>query len=259
MFVRLCADMLREKLNYNEIIQLLSSDMKNKVLKNTLKEINKDLKEGKDGKDVFGKHGTVFGKFSAYMLGIASTSGDMISIYESTARFLERQEDFKKSIRSALIQPAAVVVAMMGAVIFYVAYIFPKTAEMFLKFDIDLPPMTMATLKLSNAFQNNIGWLVGLSLIVIIIFIKFIRTEKGRYLYDKNLIRIPVLGMLFHKTSIEIFSRVFHSLYSGSGDNVSVIKVASEACNNKYIEKQITEISIPLMLKEGMGIVESLE
>ena len=53
--------------------------------------------------------------------------------------------------------------------------------------------------------------------------------------------------------------RVFHSLYSGSGDNVAVIRIAAEACNNKHIEKQIKEITIPLMLKEGRGIVESLE
>ena len=38
-----------------------------------------------------------------------------------------------------------------------------------------------------------------------------------------------------------------------------MIRIASEACNNKYIEKQIKEVSIPLMLKEGKGLVESLE
>lgn len=259
MFVRLCADMLREKLKFDEILHLLGSDIKNKTLKNTIKEINKDLKDGKDGNEVYGKHSNVLGKFSAYMLGIASTSGDMIAIYESTARFLEREEDFKKSVRQALIQPMAVVVTMLGAVIFYVAYIFPKTAEMFLKFDIPVPPMTEATLHLSNFIQGNFLWLIGLFLIISLTFIKYIRTDKGRYLFDKYLIRIPLLGTLFHKTSIEIFSRVFHSLYSGSGDNVSVIRIASEACNNKYIEKQIKEISIPLMLKEGKGLVESLE
>ncbi len=259
MFIRLCADMLKEKLNYNEILQLLANDIKNRSLKNTIKEINKDLKDGKDGKEVFEKHNNVLGKFSAYMLGIASTSGDMVSVYESTARFMEREEDFRKNVRQALIQPIAVVVAMFGAVIFYVAYIFPKTAEMFQKFEIPIPPMTKATLYISNFIQGNIIWLIGVFLIVVIIFIKFIKTDKGKLMYDKYLIRIPLLGALFHKTSIEIFSRVFHSLYSGSGDNVSVIRIAAEACNNKYMEKQIKEISIPLMLKEGKGIVESLE
>ena len=156
MFVRLCADMLREKLNYNEILQLLASDINNKLLKNTIREINKDLKEGKEGNDVFKKHSSIFGKFSAYMLGIASTSGDMVSIYESTARFLEREEDFRKSIRQALIQPSAVVIAMIGAVIFYVAYIFPKMAELFEKFEIPIPPMTKATLYFSNLFEEYI-------------------------------------------------------------------------------------------------------
>ncbi len=259
MFVRLCADMLREKLNYNEILSLLTNDMNNRMFKNVIKEINKDLKEGKEGEAVFSKHSSIFGKFSAYMLGIASTSGDMVSIYDSTARFLEREEDFRKSLRQALIQPMAVVAAMFGAVIFYIAYIFPKTAEMFQKFEIAVPPMTKATLYFSNLIQEYVFWLAGIFLLVVIMAVKFFRTEKGKYLFDKYLIRIPLLGNLFHKTSIEIFSRVFHSLYSGSGDNVSVIRIASEACNNKYIEKQIKEVSIPLMLKEGMGIVESLE
>ncbi|MFC1558159.1 type II secretion system F family protein [candidate division KSB1 bacterium] len=259
MFIRLCADMLREKLNYNEILQLLTNDMSNKTFKNAIKEINKDLKEGKEGNDVFGKHSSIFGKFSTYMLSIASTSGDMISIYESTARFLEREEDFKKSIRQALIQPAAVVLAMFAAVIYYIAYIFPKTAEMFDKFDIPIPPMTKATLYLSNLFQEYIFWMTGICAVISLAVFKYFRTEKGKFIFDKYLISLPLLGNLFHKTSIEIFSRVFHSLYSGSGDNVAVIKIAAEACNNKYIEKQIKEITIPLMLKEGRGIVESLE
>ena len=50
MFIRLSADLLREKLPYDEILNLLSNDMDNKSLKQTLKEINQDLKDGKDGK-----------------------------------------------------------------------------------------------------------------------------------------------------------------------------------------------------------------
>jgi type IV pilus assembly protein PilC len=61
-----------------------------------------------------------------------------------------------------------------------------------------------------------------------------------------------------HKTSIEIFSRVFYTLYSGSGQNIEVIRVAAEACRNKYMEKQIKEVAIKMMLKEGAGLIESL-
>ena len=67
------------------------------------------------------------------------------------------------------------------------------------------------------------------------------------------------MGDLLHKTSIEIFARVFYTLYSGSGQNIEVIKVSAEACRNKYMEKQIKEVAIRSMLKDGAGLIESLE
>ena len=67
------------------------------------------------------------------------------------------------------------------------------------------------------------------------------------------------MGDLLHKTSIEIFCRVFYALYSGSGENIEVIKMAAEACGNKYMEYQIKTIALPLMVEKGMNITEAFE
>jgi len=259
LFIRICADLLREKLPFDEILSLLSADLQNKTLKQTLKQIAADLKEGKEGKEVFGKHERVLGKFPAYMLGVASTSGDMAAVYESTARFIERDEEFKKNIRQALVMPGVIMLFMVAAVIFYVAYIFPKTAAMFVKFNIPVPPMTAATIKMSAFFQNNALVVLVIIGIFIVALVQVIRSRRGRSFIDKWIIRIPYIGPLFHKTSIEIFARVFNALYSESGDNISVIKIAAEACRNTYMKSQIVSVAIPLMLKEGRGLVESLE
>ena len=53
----------------------------------------------------------------------------MAEIYESTAKFLERQAEFKKNLKSALITPVVTLVVLFGAVVYYVGYIFPATAE----------------------------------------------------------------------------------------------------------------------------------
>ena len=262
LFIRICADLLRERLQYDEILTLLANDTENKALQKTVREIQQDLKEGKDGSAVFGKHADVLGRFTAYMLSVASTSGNMAEVYDSTAKFLERDEEFKKSLKSALIMPTVIILVLFGAVAYYVGFIFPATAELFLKMDIDLEkeaPMTYATLQLSDFMQSNILWLVPAFLAPIVGVVMFFRTEKGRYIRDRFIIKIPVVGTLMHKTSIEIFARVFYALYSGSGENISVIRVAAEACRNTYMERQIKEVAIPLMLKEGRGLVESLE
>lgn len=258
-FVSLSADLLKQQLPYDEILTLLYEDTQNKKMKEVIKEIQKDLKDGKEGSEVYGKHEEVFGKFAAYMLSVASTSGNMALVFESTAKFLERDAEFKKNLRRSLLMPSVTVLAVIATCIFYVAYIFPATAELFLEFDIILPPMTAATLEMSYWLQANWITLSLLFIIPAVMFFMFIKTPKGKLWLDKYIIKIPVIGDLLHKTSIEIFSRVFYTLYSGSGQNIEVIKVAAEACRNTYMEKQIKETAIKMMLKEGAGLVEAIE
>ncbi|MEA3288131.1 MAG: type II secretion system F family protein [Candidatus Marinimicrobia bacterium] len=258
-WIRLCADLLKENLPYDEILSLLGEDTPNVRLKETIKQIQQDLKEGKEGGEVFGKHEDVFGKFPAYMLAVASTSGNMRSVYESTAKFMARDEEFKRNLRKTLVSPFVTLGAIFLVVIYYVMVIFPETASMFEKFGKPLPPMTAKTMALSNFLSDNWMILAAVTLIPLTALIFYIRTPKGKLWKDKIVIRIPVIGELLHKTSIEIFARVFHSLYSGSGENIEVIRIASEACRNSYIAHQMNEVGIPMMLGEGKGIVEAME
>ena len=52
-FVRVSADLLREKLPFNEILQLLTNDIENKTLRDSVRDINNDLKQGKDSEQAF--------------------------------------------------------------------------------------------------------------------------------------------------------------------------------------------------------------
>ncbi|MCW9706807.1 type II secretion system F family protein [Fodinibius salsisoli] len=257
-FIRLSADLLRQELPYSEILTLLYEDTTNKRLKEVIRQIQKDLQDGKEGYEVYGKHEDIFGKFGAHMLGIASTSGNMAEVFESTAKFMERDSAFKKSLRRALMMPSIALVAVMGVILFYVGYIFPLMAEMFLKYDIVLPPMTAATLEMSYFMQDHWLAITLIFTVPIVAFLYYIQTNKGRYMLDKYIIRIPVIGDLLHKMSIEIFARVFYTLYSDSGQNVEVIKTASEACRNVYMERQIKDIAIKKMLMDGTGLVDAL-
>jgi len=262
LFIRLSADLLREKIPYEEVLQMMMADIQSTSLKEAIREIQQELKAGKDGEEVFGKQERALGMFAAHMLGVASKSGNMVEIYETTAKYLERNQQFKKDLKSALIMPAVTMAAMLGAVAFYVGSIFPKTAEMFVKQGIDLSkqaPMTAKTLVLSEFLQNNVLYCLLVPLVLGGIVFRFVRSPRGRLFVDRWMIRIPVIGSLLHKMSIEIFSRVFNALYSGSGENMEPIRIGAEACQNKYMEERIKNVALPMMLKEGRGLVEALE
>lgn len=256
-FVKISAELLEQKLPYSEIMTLLINDLENKTLRESLKQINNDLKRGADSQTTFLRHERVFGKFTAYMLGLAAKSGNMTEIYKATAKFLERKMQFSKDLRSALITPAITMFVLLLAVLFYVGYIFPETAKLFLKFDIPLPPLTAATLSISDFLINQWFLVLVVTFVPPIIIFWWSRTKKGTLFFAKYMMRVPIIGSLIHKTNIEVFCRVFYTLYSGSAESIEPIRIASEATDNAYFEQQIKKIAIPMMISKGAGVSES--
>ena len=260
MFVRLAANLLMEKMAFTEVMNLLMADISSAPLKAVLRDISGDLKGGMEAKQAFMKHQDKLGKFTAYMLGVASQSGNMAEIYESTARFLERKDEFRKSVRSALISPALTIVATIGVFIWYVWSIVPQTAGLFASFEgIELPPLTTFSLAFSAFLDEWIGVIAVILVSIIVGLVAYFRSPKGQFMAAKYMIRIPVIGALLHKLNIEVFARVFAILYSGSGENLDVIKVAAEACGNPYMEHQIKTITIPMMMGQGTDLVKAME
>ena len=258
MFINLSTFLLKEKMSYDKILRMLADDESNLTLREALKKIESELKKGKEGTEVFARYEDIFGKFPAYMLGLATKSGNMAQVHEATSKFMERDMEYKKSLRKALLSPAMTVLFMFAAVGYYIGVIFPKTAGLFEDFGIDLPTMTAATLRLSE-FIGTYWWVMLLMILTpIIILGAYWRTEKGRIKRDKMMIKLPLIGHLLHKSSIEIFFRVFAAIYSGSENNIDTLTAAAEACRNSYMEHGVKEIAIPLMLKEGMGLIPAL-
>ena len=154
---------------------------------------------------------------------------------------------------------AGAVLFLMAAFVWYIWYIFPQTAGLFEGFNIELPPLTRKTLAFSKWLDHNYGWVFLVMVVTIGGSVLWARTQKGTFIIHKYLIRIPVIGGLLHKLNIEIFCRVFSVLYSGSGDNITVIKIAAEACGNAYMEHRIKTVTVPMMVAQGAELVRSME
>lgn len=197
----------------------------------------------------------MFGKFTAYMLGLASKSGNMTEIYKATVKFLERRQEFRKNLRSALITPMVTVFVLFLAVIFYVGYIFPETAKLFVRYGVELPPMTAFTLKISDFLVENPYLVAEFFIIPPVGLFYFSHRDKGAYLIDKWILTLPVIGPLIHKTLIEVFCRVFYALYSGSAESIEPIRVAIEAAGNRYFEDRIKNVAIPLKIKKALELL----
>ena len=259
LFIKLSTNMLSDKMSFGQVLSLLAEEQNNSVLKETLYQIEKELKQGSEGKEVFSKYSDVFGKFPAFMMGLATQSGNMAKIFEATNTFIERDSEIRKNIKKALVSPMFAVLATIGAVMYYVMEIFPATTELFVKLGIDLPPMTQKTLELSEWLGNSYLYILGAFIIPTIIIWRWWSTPSGQVWRDRFIIKLPIIGHLIHKTSIEIFFRVFATVYVGASDNIETILISAEACRNKYIEKMIKTVTVPLMLEKGEAFVPAMQ
>ena len=256
-FITASAKLLEQKIPYNEVLHLLAGNAQDKSLRGALREIMNDLKNGVDSREAFLRQSQVFGKHVALMLGIASKSGDMKSIFRSVALLVERQAEFKKGLTSALILPAVTSLTLVGALAFYALYLLPKMAENMGPLVAAMPPLTAFTLEISAFVKENLVLLVVLSLAAIGGFYAYIMTPKGKLLLHKYMIRIPYVGKILQNTSSEIFCRVLGILYT-AGENIDAIQTAAEASGNHYLARQIKTVSVPMMLKYGVELSSAM-
>ena len=73
------------------------------------------------------------------------------------------------------------------------------------------------------------------------------------------MLRIPYIGQLLHKLNLEVFCRVFGVLYTGSGENQEIMKIAAESTGNMYIERQIKSVTVPMMMAHGTDLITAME
>ncbi len=258
-FIGTSARLLEQKMPYHEILQVMAGNVRNKQLKGAIRAIIKDLKEGTDSREAFIRQSKVFGKETALMLGIASKSGDMKSIFESVSHFVERQADFKKGLASSLILPAVTSLSLVGAIAFYVLYLLPQMVELLGPMAAELPPLTTTTLEISEIIKENL-LLLTLSFFALLGgFYAWLTTSAGQFFFDKLIIRIPYIGRILQNTSVEMYCRVLGIMYTSSQENIDAIQHAAEASRNRFLEKQIRVIAIPAMLKYGTEFAKAME
>lgn len=257
-FIGVSTKLLEQKLPYNEVLHLMANNVKDKYLRGAIRDIIKDLKNGLDSREAFQRQAKVLGPDTALMLGIGSKSGNIKSIFESVARFVERQAEFKKGMASSMILPAVTFLTLFGAIGFYVLYLLPEIQQI-MGPNSSVPPLTAITLDVSTFIQENFTLIIVSTILAMLGFYAYIITPKGRLAFHRYIVRIPYVGGILRNTSVEMFCRVLGILYSSSGENVDVIHRAAESSRNRYLEKQIKTVSLPTMVKYGTELAQALE
>src|SRR3954471_1208012 len=178
-FSRQLAAFVRAGIPIIDAIETLRSDMKNERFRRVLADVADALRSGETLSNAVAMHSDVFPSFYITILRSAEMTGHVDSVLDQLASYIERDENAKRKIKSALTYPMVVMVLAIVSVVVIVAVALPKFRGFFDSLDAKLPLPTRILLGFSD-FLSNYWWaLAGGFALVMLALMLALRTERG--------------------------------------------------------------------------------
>ena len=162
------------------------------------------------------------------MVRSGETGGVLDAVLERLATNLEREVSLRHRIKSAMTYPV-VVVCFVGLIMSaMLLFIVPQFKNIYSQLGGTLPAPTRLLLKVSDIFKHDFPFVVIVVGVAVWLLRRYIKTENGRYQWDKLKLRIPIFGSLFQKTALARFARVLGVLNRSGVPILQALDVVSE-------------------------------
>ncbi|MBQ3447811.1 MAG: type II secretion system F family protein, partial [Synergistaceae bacterium] len=156
---------------------------------------------------------------------------------EQAATLLEKQEQLRSKIKSAMFYPAFIMVFAIGILILFFMFLVPKFEETFAALNIELPQITLIMFGIGNWFSQN--WYIVAGVFAgIILGLYFLSTNKAtKGTMDKIKLKIPVMKDLLLKAAMARSSRTLSALTSAGVPIVRGLEMAQSTAGNVAVEE----------------------
>jgi type IV pilus assembly protein PilC len=252
LFSRQFATMIDAGLSVVKCLDILQQQCKDPKLKDVIGQTKHDVASGASLTDAIGKHPRVFSSLYINMIRSAEAGGILDKVLDRLATFLEKEQEVRNKIKSAMMYPAAVLLFACLMLLALLFFVLPKFKSIFESMNLELPLATRALLGFSGFATSY--WYIFLALVLgaAVAYNVYRRTERGKYQIDLIKLRLPVLGDLFMKTSISRFARTFGTLIASGVPVLRALEIVAETAGNVVVAQTITQTRASV--KEGEKI-----
>jgi type IV pilus assembly protein PilC len=256
IFTRQLATMIDAGLPLVQSLEVLSSQQDNKVFKDILRGIREDVEGGSTFAGALKKHPTAFNELYTNLVVAGEEGGILDTILNRLAAYIEKAEALKKKVKSALIYPATIVTVAVAVVMILMIFVIPVFESMFKSAGNTLPLPTVIVVTMSKMIKKYIVIFVPALILLFFLFKRYYKTENGRAVVDRLLLKSPVFGPLFRKIAVARFSRTLGTLVSSGVPILDGLTIVSRTSGNRAIE--IAIMNARASIREGETIAEPL-
>ena len=243
IFSRQLATMIDAGIPLVNALGILAEQIENVGLRGIVGNVRQDIEAGMSFCDALAKHPVVFSDLFVNMVKAGETSGMLNEILDRLATFMEKQAALNRKIISSLVYPAVVVSMAIIITAVLLIKVVPTFKGIFDSLGGTLPLPTQILILTSDLLRKYLLFLLLLLGVVMYLFKKYLKTEKGRYRFDRFTLKVPVFGSLLRKLAVAKFSRTFSTLVKSGVSVLSALEIVSKTSGNKVLEEAVVNCS----------------
>ena len=257
MFTRQLATLQKAGLPILLALSALREQTENKVFKEVIAQISRDIESGLSLSGALEKYPLIFDPLYINMVSSGEVSGRLDQVLERLATLREHDETIRLRIKSATRYPMIVVVAIIIGFIVLTTLVVPRYAKIYAQYTTALPLPTQILLGINYAITKLWWLLIILGLGGHFLFKQYINTTLGRISWDSLKLKIPVFGPLFLKLSISRFTRITGTLMRSGIPILKILDISGGSTGNVIVSKAIQNIK--KNVTEGKGMSEPMK
>ncbi|KXJ98817.1 MAG: type II secretory pathway subunit PulF [Acidobacteria bacterium OLB17] len=261
VFTRQFSVMIDAGLPLVQCLDILAEQQQNAFFKDVLRQVRTNVEEGSTLYQALERHPKVFDSLYTHMVEAGETGGVLDLILQRLATLIEKVVKLKRSIVSASIYPAAVILVAIGAIAVIMVVVIPQFQQIFLGLlgpGEALPLPTRIVMGISN-FVAGWGGLATLAIAVgsAVATAYYYKTPKGRWQIDTLLLKLPIFGSILRKIAVARFSRILSTLLSSGVPILQSLDITAKTAGNIVIEDAILKVRAGV--ERGENFVDPLK
>ena len=223
-------------------IRGLVDTSRNPTLGSALAVVVDDLESGMDLSGAFSRNIDVFSPLLCRMVQVGEVTGNLDAVFLQLSIYFEHEKETISRVKSALRYPSFVFIAIAFAITFISLFVIPAFEKVFASAGAQLPLPTRMLMGLSSFMVNYWYFLLIAGIVLTMITRQWLTTERGRYIWDRYKLRLPLVGDIILRSTLVRFSRGFNMSYTAGIPLSQALGFTARAVNNSYVAEKIESI-----------------
>ncbi len=253
-FTRQLATLLKSGIALAEALGTLFEQTDNVRLKVPLGEVRTMVNEGSSFGDALSKHPKLFDELFVSMVKAGEVAGNLDDVLNRLADFLDSSQKLKAKVQSAMIYPVIMVVVGIAIMGVLMVAVIPEITKMFKSQGKVLPLNTRFLIWVADTIRDYLLWIVLFWAGAIWGFRAWIKSEGGREVWHRWILRMPMIGDLARKINVARFARTLGTMLQSGVPMLRALDTAKQIMANVVMRKAVEDAKQAVTEGESLAL-----